>query len=47
MAELGIVGEAEPGARGRKVLIKPGQDPFKVMLERKKQSQIVGGPRDS
>jgi S-DNA-T family DNA segregation ATPase FtsK/SpoIIIE len=45
MAELGILGEAEPGGRNRKVLIKPGQDPFKVMLERKKQSQIVGGPR--
>jgi S-DNA-T family DNA segregation ATPase FtsK/SpoIIIE len=46
MAELGIVGEAEPGGRSRKVLIKPGQDPFKVMLERKKQSQVIGGPRE-
>jgi S-DNA-T family DNA segregation ATPase FtsK/SpoIIIE len=47
MAELGIVGEAEPGGRNRKVLIKPGQDPFKIMLERKKQSQLIGGPRES
>lgn len=29
MAELGIIGEPEQGARGRKVLIKKGQDPFK------------------
>jgi S-DNA-T family DNA segregation ATPase FtsK/SpoIIIE len=33
--ELGVVGEAEPGGRNRKVLIKPGQDPFKVMMEKK------------
>jgi S-DNA-T family DNA segregation ATPase FtsK/SpoIIIE len=33
--ELGVVGEAEPGGRNRKVLIKPGQDPFKIMMEKK------------
>jgi S-DNA-T family DNA segregation ATPase FtsK/SpoIIIE len=35
MFELGIVGEAEQGGRTRKVLIKPGQDPFKVMMEKR------------
>ncbi|MBL8119730.1 MAG: hypothetical protein JNJ78_19520, partial [Anaerolineae bacterium] len=35
MAELGIIGEAEPGERTRKVLIKPGQDPFKEQMEKK------------
>lgn len=35
MAELGIIGEAEPGARSRKVLIKKGEDPFKAELERR------------
>lgn len=39
MAELGIVGEAEPGARGRKVLIKKGQDPFKAELERRAKNR--------
>ncbi len=33
--ELGIVGEQEAGGRSRKVLIKPGQDPFKEMLDKK------------
>jgi S-DNA-T family DNA segregation ATPase FtsK/SpoIIIE len=33
--ELGVVGEAEPGGRTRKVLIKPGQDPFKAAMEKK------------
>lgn len=35
MVELGIVGEAEPGGRTRKVLIKKGQDPFKEQLEKR------------
>lgn len=39
MAELGIVGEPEPGARGRKVLIKKGQDPFKAELERRAKNR--------
>jgi S-DNA-T family DNA segregation ATPase FtsK/SpoIIIE len=39
MAELGIIGEAEPGARGRKVLIKKGQDPFKEELERRAKNR--------
>ena len=33
--ELGIVGEQEAGGRSRKVLIKPGQDPFKDVLEKR------------
>jgi S-DNA-T family DNA segregation ATPase FtsK/SpoIIIE len=33
--ELGIVGEQEAGGRSRKVLIKPGQDPFKAMLDKR------------
>lgn len=33
--ELGVVGEAEPGGRTRKVLIKPGQDPFKAAIDKK------------
>ncbi len=33
--ELGVVGEAEAGGRTRRVLIKPGQDPFKEIIERR------------
>ncbi|MBI5669155.1 MAG: DUF87 domain-containing protein [Chloroflexi bacterium] len=33
--ELGVVGEAEAGGRTRKVLIKPGQDPFKEIMEKR------------
>lgn len=33
--ELGVVGDAEPGGRSRKVLIKPGQDPFKAAIDKK------------
>ncbi len=39
MAELGIIGEPEQGARGRKVLIKKGQDPFKAELEKRAKSR--------
>lgn len=39
MAELGIVGEAEAGGRNRKVLIKPGQDPFKAAMDKKAKRQ--------
>ena len=39
MAELGIIGEPEAGARGRKVLIKKGQDPFKEELERRAKNR--------
>lgn len=35
MSELGIIGDAEPGGRTRKVLIKKGQDPFKAQLEKR------------
>jgi DNA segregation ATPase FtsK/SpoIIIE-like protein len=33
MAELGIIGEQEPGSRSRKVLIQPGKDAFKSQME--------------
>lgn len=36
MAELGIIGEQEVGGRNRKVLIKPGQDPYKQIQSKKK-----------
>ncbi|MBA3870699.1 MAG: DNA translocase FtsK [Anaerolineae bacterium] len=39
MAELGIIGEPEQGARGRKVLIKKGQDPFKAELEKRAKNR--------
>jgi DNA segregation ATPase FtsK/SpoIIIE-like protein len=35
MHELGIVGESEAGGRSRKVLIKPGQDPFKDVIDKR------------
>jgi DNA segregation ATPase FtsK/SpoIIIE-like protein len=38
--ELGIVGEQEAGGRSRKVLIKPGEDPFKVALEKKAKGKL-------
>jgi hypothetical protein len=33
--ELGIVGEPIQGGRARKVLIKPGEDPFKDEINRR------------
>jgi S-DNA-T family DNA segregation ATPase FtsK/SpoIIIE len=33
--ELGILGAARPGGRSRDVLIKPGGDPFKKILEKR------------
>ncbi|MCB9452106.1 MAG: DUF87 domain-containing protein [Anaerolineaceae bacterium] len=35
MHELGIVGEQESGGRSRRVLIKPGQDPFKDEIDKR------------
>ena len=37
--ELRIVGPPEPGGRSRKVLIKPGEDPFKEEIERRTHDQ--------
>ncbi|MEO8612646.1 MAG: DNA translocase FtsK, partial [Chloroflexota bacterium] len=37
--ELGIVGEPDTGGRSRKVLIKPGQDPFKAMLDQRSKGK--------
>lgn len=33
--ELGVIGEAKGGGRNREVLIKPGKDPFKELMERR------------
>ncbi len=33
MQELGVVGAARPGGRTREVLVKPGADPFKKLVE--------------
>lgn len=33
MHELGVVGAARPGGRTREVLVKPGADPFKKLVE--------------
>ncbi|NDJ79236.1 MAG: DNA translocase FtsK [Chloroflexi bacterium] len=33
MAELGVVGAAKPGGRTREVLVKPGHDPFRKLVE--------------
>ncbi|PJF24885.1 MAG: hypothetical protein CUN53_15580, partial [Phototrophicales bacterium] len=35
LTQLGIVGEAKPGERGREVLIKPGKDPFKELIDKR------------
>jgi S-DNA-T family DNA segregation ATPase FtsK/SpoIIIE len=35
LEELGVVGEVKSGGRGREVLIKPGRDPFKDLVERR------------
>ncbi len=35
MQELGVVGAARPGGRSREVLIKPGGDPFKKLIEQR------------
>ncbi len=33
--ELGVVGAAQPGGRSRKVLVKPGSDPFKSIIDKR------------
>jgi hypothetical protein len=35
MHELGIVGEPRPGGRTREVLVKPGADPFKNLIDKR------------
>lgn len=35
LVELGVVGESKDGGRSREVLIKPGKDPFKDMIEKR------------
>ncbi len=37
--ELGIIGAARPGGRSREVLIKPGGDPFKKIIEKRLNSK--------
>lgn len=36
LEELGVVGEPLAGGRGRRVLIEPGKDPFKEVIDKKK-----------
>lgn len=38
--ELRVIGPQEPGGRSRKVLIKPGEDPFKEEIERRTRDQL-------
>lgn len=35
LEELGVIGEAKGGGRNREVLIKPGRDPFKDVIEKR------------
>jgi S-DNA-T family DNA segregation ATPase FtsK/SpoIIIE len=37
--ELRVIGPPEPGGRSRKVLLKPGEDPFKEEIERRTRQQ--------
>lgn len=39
MHELGIVGAARPGGRSREVLVKPGADPFKAIVEKRMRTK--------
>jgi DNA segregation ATPase FtsK/SpoIIIE, S-DNA-T family len=43
MVELGIVGDFKPDRRSREVLIKPGQDPFKDLVEQRMKKQAQAG----
>jgi S-DNA-T family DNA segregation ATPase FtsK/SpoIIIE len=35
LQQLGVIGEAKQGERGREVLIKPGKDPFKELIDKR------------
>jgi S-DNA-T family DNA segregation ATPase FtsK/SpoIIIE len=35
LEELGVIGKVLPGGRGREVLLKPGKDPFKEIIDRR------------
>jgi DNA segregation ATPase FtsK/SpoIIIE-like protein len=35
LQELGVIGEAKGGGRNREVLIKPGKDPFKELMDKR------------
>ncbi|MBL8131187.1 MAG: DUF87 domain-containing protein [Anaerolineae bacterium] len=39
LEELGIIGQPLPGGRGREVLIKPGKDPFKDIIDKRVGSE--------
>jgi S-DNA-T family DNA segregation ATPase FtsK/SpoIIIE len=39
LEELGIVGELKAGGRSREVLIKPGKDPFKDVIEKRMKNK--------
>jgi len=42
MHELGIVGPAQPGGRTRDVLVKPGEDPFKRIVDGRLRRKTEG-----
>ncbi len=39
LEELGVVGEAVAGGRSRRVLLQPGKDPFKELLDKRKKQK--------
>lgn len=39
MHELGVVGPARAGGRTREVLVKPGSDPFKKLIDKRLQNK--------
>lgn len=40
LTEIGVIGEAKDGGRTREVLVKPGEDPFKALVDKR-----MNGPR--
>jgi S-DNA-T family DNA segregation ATPase FtsK/SpoIIIE len=40
LEQLGVIGEPVAGGRNRKVLIKPGKDPFKEILEKRAKGKL-------
>ena len=40
MFELRVIGPPEAGGRSRRVLIKPGEDPFKEEIERRSKTNL-------
>jgi S-DNA-T family DNA segregation ATPase FtsK/SpoIIIE len=48
LQEIGIIGAARPGGRSREVLVKPGADPFKKLVDKRiKDKTQVAAPPDA